>query len=383
MSSKYKDAYGTNTISISHKGKQVSHANMQVQLGGGDVIDQPVQTNITYTDDDGKGLTHINHQAIVVGERVAQIKRSTMAKVTDRGTVVLSQLKSEIASRGEDVFFYENLLGTWEGTLADAKRLFPTVDFSELKVPDSVDRSHPEFANYTAVAPDQLVSWKQISSYDAQDHGGKPTTWGKWADSLQTGLDIVGLVPAFGEIADIANGCISLARGNYADAALSFAAAVPFVGTAATAGKIAKKVKKVVDKAKGQEGVYDLIIKNSEDIKGYIGQSKSIVDRINKHFGKRGKLKEFVKVGDEILYKMPKSIKKEREIYEQYVILKKYGEDWKKVGDLLNKVNPVGGRFDLKSVKGRDEFYKYVEEKILSKWSDLPKEFPKTDFSNL
>ncbi len=380
MSSKYKDAYGTNTISISHKGKQVSHANMQVQLGGGDVIDQPVQTNITYTDDDGKGLTHINHQAIVVGERVAQIKRSTMAKVTDRGTVVLSQLKSEIASRGEDVFFYENLLGTWEGTLADAKRLFPNVDFSELKVPDSVDRSHPEFANYTAVAPDQLVSWKQISSYDAQDHGGKPTTWGKWADSLQTGLDIVGLVPAFGEIADIANGCISLARGNYADAALSFAAAVPFVGAAATAGKIAKKVKKGVDKAKGQEGVYDLIIKNADDLEqAYVGQSKNIVKRLKQHFGKSGKLgQKTEEVIGGILHKMKGSTKLEREIYEQFIIREKYDgivKDKSIFKKLLNKVNPVGGRFNLKTPEGLAQFNEKAIE--IAKKYNLPTEFIK------
>ena len=87
---------------------------------------------------------------------------------------------------------------------------------------------------------------------------------------------------------------------------------MPFVGTAATAGKIVKKVKKGVDKVKEQEGVYDLVLKNSEDIKGYIGQSKNLVDRINKHFGTRGKLKEFVKIGDEILYKMPGSTKKQR-----------------------------------------------------------------------
>ncbi len=85
---------------------------------------------------------------------------------------------------------------------------------------------------------------------------------------------------------------------------------MPFVGAATTAGKIAKKVKKGVDKAKGQEGVYDLVIKKGEDIKGYIGQSKNLVDRINKHFGTREKLKEFVKIGDEILYKMPGSTKK-------------------------------------------------------------------------
>ncbi len=73
---------------------------------------------------------------------------------------------------------------------------------------------------------------------------------------------------------------------------------------------------------------------------------------------------------------MPGSTKKQREIYEQYVILKKYGENWKDpvLKKLINKVNPVGGRFDLKSEKGLDEFYKYVEEKIFTKW-DLPKEF--------
>ncbi|MEM9982224.1 MAG: hypothetical protein AAF734_06995, partial [Bacteroidota bacterium] len=125
MSNKYNDQYGTNTIKIIHKGKVISQADMKVQLGGGDVIDKPVQTNITYTDDDGKGLMHINHQVIVVGESVAQIKRSTTAKVTDHGTIMVSQLKSEISSRGEDVYYYDNSLGTWEGTLADAKRLFP------------------------------------------------------------------------------------------------------------------------------------------------------------------------------------------------------------------------------------------------------------------
>ncbi|PKV52806.1 hypothetical protein ATE84_4933 [Aquimarina sp. MAR_2010_214] len=184
---------------------------------------------------------HINHQAIVVGESIAQVKRSTTAKVTDRGTILVSQLKSEISSRGEDVFFYDNSLGTFEGTLADAQRLFPNVDFSDLQVPDIVDRSNPEFANYSTVSPDQAVSWQEISKYDAEENGGKPTTWSKWADSLQTGLDIAGLVPGLGEIADLANGCISLARGNYGDAALSFAAMVPGFGVAATIAKQAKK----------------------------------------------------------------------------------------------------------------------------------------------
>lgn len=59
-------------------------------------------------------------------------------------------------------------------------------------------------------------------------------------DGLQLGLDIVGLIPVVGEIADVANAGISLARGDYAGAALSLLSAVPFAGYLGTAGKMGK-----------------------------------------------------------------------------------------------------------------------------------------------
>lgn len=59
-------------------------------------------------------------------------------------------------------------------------------------------------------------------------------------DGLQLGLDIVGLVPVVGEIADVANAGISLARGDYAGAALSLLSAIPFVGYVGTAGKVGR-----------------------------------------------------------------------------------------------------------------------------------------------
>ncbi|KAA1245830.1 GIY-YIG nuclease family protein [Aquimarina sp. RZ0] len=373
MSNKYKDQYGTNIIKIIYKGKVISQAAMKVQLGGGDVIDKPVQTNITYTDDDRKGLMHINHQAIVVGESVAQVKRSTTAKVTDKGTILVSQVKSEISSRGEEVYFYDNSLGTWEGSLADAQRLFPNVNFSELHVPDIVDRSNPEFANYTIVSSDQAVFWQEISKYDAEEHGGNPTTWDNWADSLQTGLDIAGLVPGLGEIADLANGCISLARGNYGDAALSFAAMVPGFGMFATA---AKKTKQVYEKTKKLEGVYDFVIKNADGLQNYVGQSKDIFKRTQQHFGKRGKLNFDQLIESPVIYKMAGSTKKQREIYEQFIINEKYGGVVKNSNvfkKLLNKINPVGGRFDLNSIEGSKE----LKEKALkiAKEYNLPNEF--------
>jgi len=63
-----------------------------------------------------------------------------------------------------------------------------------------------------------------------------------WLDNVQTGLDVVGLAPVVGEIADGVNGLISLARGDYVGAGLSFAAMVPFAGWGATVGKGAWKV---------------------------------------------------------------------------------------------------------------------------------------------
>jgi RHS repeat-associated protein len=67
------------------------------------------------------------------------------------------------------------------------------------------------------------------------------------ADAVQFGLDVIGLVPGLGEIADGLNGLISLARGDYAGAALSFAAMIPFAGWVATAGKFGKRTAKAVD----------------------------------------------------------------------------------------------------------------------------------------
>jgi hypothetical protein len=68
-------------------------------------------------------------------------------------------------------------------------------------------------------------------------------------DGLQLGLDIVGLIPVVGEIADVANAGISLARGDYAGAALSLLSAVPFAGYLGTAGKISRHGAKAVAEA--------------------------------------------------------------------------------------------------------------------------------------
>ncbi|MGM0501836.1 MAG: hypothetical protein ACQERJ_04855 [Bacillota bacterium] len=64
-------------------------------------------------------------------------------------------------------------------------------------------------------------------------------------DSIQLGLDIAGMIPAVGAVADLANAGIAAARGNYAEAGLSLVAAVPGIGQLSAAGKLGTKAGKV------------------------------------------------------------------------------------------------------------------------------------------
>ncbi|MDW8373923.1 MAG: hypothetical protein RMM29_09800 [Planctomycetota bacterium] len=60
-------------------------------------------------------------------------------------------------------------------------------------------------------------------------------------DGIQMGLDVVGLIPGVGEIADLVNATISLGRGDYLGASLSLAAMIPDAGAGATGAKWAMR----------------------------------------------------------------------------------------------------------------------------------------------
>jgi hypothetical protein len=74
-----------------------------------------------------------------------------------------------------------------------------------------------------------------------------PTGYGASSvlNALQTGLSMLGFVPGFGAIADVVNAGISAARGDYIGAGFSLAAAVPFIGDFAAAGKAIRSVTQV------------------------------------------------------------------------------------------------------------------------------------------
>jgi RHS repeat-associated protein len=83
--------------------------------------------------------------------------------------------------------------------------------------------------------------------------------WPDWSvsDIVHTSLDVVGLIPGVGEVADGVNAVVYLAEGNYTDAALSAAAMVPFAGNAVTGIKLARNVEKAISAVKTLEKISD------------------------------------------------------------------------------------------------------------------------------
>lgn len=68
--------------------------------------------------------------------------------------------------------------------------------------------------------------------------------WNVMSGQFHLALDVVGLVPIAGEVADGVNGFIYLIEGDYLNAGLSFAAMIPFAGWVATGSKLGLKIGK-------------------------------------------------------------------------------------------------------------------------------------------
>lgn len=88
----------------------------------------------------------------------------------------------------------------------------------------------------------------------AQSNGGGMGT--AILDGVQTGLDVVGLIPGVGEIADGVNALIYTGRGDYVNAAISTAAMIPIVGWAATGGKLTNKAVKYHNRVDAATDLY-------------------------------------------------------------------------------------------------------------------------------
>lgn len=118
--------------------------------------------------------------------------------------------------------------------------------FSSLKSGNTIGRVVGE------TAPTVVPASQANSPIEAETEE-ESITGGQVLDGIQLGLDVVGLIPVFGEIADLANAGVSAARGDYVGAGLSLLSAIPFVGYLGTAGKATRYGAKMAE-ASGKAG---------------------------------------------------------------------------------------------------------------------------------
>ena len=112
-------------------------------------------------------------------------------------------------------------------------------------------------------------------------------------DIIQTGLDLLGMIPVVGEPIDGINAGIYFVREDYANAALSAASTLPIAGWVSTGGKFVKKSIKVIAeygddalegiKAVGKnadevlEGI-EIVGKNIDEVAETVGKTQIVVN---------------------------------------------------------------------------------------------------------
>ncbi len=98
-----------------------------------------------------------------------------------------------------------------------------------------------------ACHPERVVKPEVVAPKEAKKAEKEPSAF---SEGLHTLLDVVGMIPVVGEIADGANALIYAAEGDYANAAMSAASMIPLAGNVVGAAKLAKRGMKLVQKAK-------------------------------------------------------------------------------------------------------------------------------------
>ncbi len=97
---------------------------------------------------------------------------------------------------------------------------------------------------------DEVIKHSPVDEVKAPSAKEKKQEPGWFSEVAHGVLDVVGMIPVVGELADGANALLYVAEGDYANAAMSAAAMIPLAGNVVGAAKLAKRGAKLLGKAK-------------------------------------------------------------------------------------------------------------------------------------
>ena len=138
----------------------------------------------------------------------------------------------------------------------------------------------------------------RLSNIIAEEHDMliREKETGVVSKTVHTALDLIGLVPVYGEWADIANAAIHAKEGNYLLAALSAISVVPVVGDAiGKGGKVVVKLRKLFPKAmKGVEKYGPEAAKGVRAMRSAIRKNKKAIDKFLDVLEEDGHLSNYI-----------------------------------------------------------------------------------------
>ncbi|WP_342481496.1 phage baseplate assembly protein V [Paenibacillus sp. FSL L8-0340] len=155
------------------------------------------------------------------------------------------------------------------------------------KMPVQVEDLEPQ---YEAPFVSEVAVPEEAAPEEQPKKKKKKGFWSKVLDVSQTVLDVVGMIPVYGEIADLANAGIYALRGDYMSASLSLAATVPGAGWAATGTKLFVNSKKFTKAAnmvgKATKAVSKIADKGADVAKAIGKLADTTGDALNAGLGK-------------------------------------------------------------------------------------------------
>lgn len=162
---------------------------------------------------------------------------------------------------GDRIIGYENASGEMTICIPDCGRVKP----NNQRKPGPIGNTQGIVVPQTSPNLSGSTSAPTPTAPPGQEDKG---WWGRWGSAATHGLlDVIGLVPVFGEAANAIGGVLYLAEGDPASAALDFAAMWPAGGQAATVAKYGKKAGGAVleQVAKKSDDVAEIAAKQSDE----------------------------------------------------------------------------------------------------------------------
>ncbi|QPQ30160.1 DUF6531 domain-containing protein [Lysinibacillus sp. JNUCC 51] len=240
-----------------------TNVGKDVTLGVGDITFSAVDGVLDLKMDDGDGVTFQSNSTIILA--------------ADE-TLEISGMK-ELAVEAEEWIAISAKEQSHVIMAADTQLISTLIDQEGKE-----KQSQPPKLNEEAIEAMSKVDL--IFPQKAEEKKEKKGWFSSLVDGVSAALDVAGFIPVIGTFADIANAGISLARGNYMDAAMNLVGAVPLVGDAAKGAYKVKKGAKLLDKAadaakgadkaidaskalaKGMKAAYPKISKTLDAVKG-------------------------------------------------------------------------------------------------------------------